>query len=38
VNAVGENLSRDVVKLEKLPKSINFRKRGKIDFIREINP
>jgi hypothetical protein len=29
VNVVEENLSRDVVKLKKLPKSVNFQKRGK---------
>jgi hypothetical protein len=28
VNAVEENLSRDVVKLKKLPKSVIFQKRG----------
>jgi hypothetical protein len=38
VNAVEENLSRDVVKLKKLPKSVNFQKRGKSTLIREFNP
>jgi hypothetical protein len=36
VNTVADNLSRDVVKLKKLPKSVVFQKREEINFNNEI--